>query len=125
DSPITEVSGLAGHVVATGAIDSPQATLIPLAMLRSADVKVRRFEVGVGLHGDHIGGERDAARALVAGEVDAACMIDANHLLFTTEGTLPAGGTRVVAQTPPYDHCNMSVAGSESPLLDQFATLLI
>ena len=38
---------------------------------------VRRFDVGVGLHGDHVGGERDAARALVAGEVDAACMIDA------------------------------------------------
>ena len=52
---------------------------------------VRRFEVGVGLHGDHIGGERDAARALAAGEVDAACMIDANHLLFSREGTLPRG----------------------------------
>jgi hypothetical protein len=52
-------------------------------------------------------------------------MIDANHLLFTTEGTLPAGGTRVVAQTAPYDHCNMSVAGPESPLLDQFVSLLL
>ena len=31
-----------------------------------ADVTVRRFDVGVGLHGDHIGGERDAARALFA-----------------------------------------------------------
>jgi ABC-type phosphate/phosphonate transport system substrate-binding protein len=125
DSPVADASGLAGQVVAMGAVDSPQATLLPLALLGGVDVKVRRFEVGVGLHGDHIGGERDAARALAAGEVDAACMIDANHLLFTTEGTLPAGGTRVVAQTAPYDHCNMSVAGPESPLLDQFVSLLL
>ena len=55
---------------------------------------MRRFDVGVGLHGDHIGGERDAARALMAGEVDAACMIDGNHLLFSREGTLPSGATR-------------------------------
>ena len=63
--------------------------------------------MGVGLHGDHIGGERDAARALAAGEVDAACMIDGNHLLYTQEGSLPAE-TRIVAQTPPYDHCTMT-----------------
>jgi ABC-type phosphate/phosphonate transport system substrate-binding protein len=125
DSPVTDTSGLAGRIVATGAVDSPQATLLPLALLGGVDVKVRRVEVGVGLHGDHIGGERDAARALAAGEVDAACMIDANHLLFTIEGTLPAGGTRVVAQTAPYDHCNMSVTGPESPLLDQFVSLLL
>ncbi|HYT38617.1 MAG TPA: hypothetical protein VEN99_03860, partial [Acidimicrobiia bacterium] len=42
-------------------------------------------------------------------EVDAACMIDANHLLFTREGTLASGATRVLAQTGPYDHCNMTV----------------
>ena len=87
----------AGRTVGVGAVDSPQATLLPLAHLRAAglrpgeDFTVRRFDVGVGLHGDHIGGERDAARALVAGEVDAACMIDGNHLLFAREGTLPAG----------------------------------
>ena len=60
-------------MVATGAVDSPQATLLPLSLLRTAGLvpartsRVRRFDVGVGLHGDHIGGERDAARALFAG----------------------------------------------------------
>ena len=101
DSPIETVADLRGKVVATGAVDSPQATLLPLDHLRSpasspATFTVRRFDVGVGLHGDHIGGEREAARALVAGEVDAACMIDGNHLLFGREGTLPAGSTRVI-----------------------------
>lgn len=125
DSPVSDLAGLAGQTVGVGAVDSPQATLLPLALLGDIPVKVRRFEVGVGLHGDHIGGERDAARALASGEVDAACMIDANHLRFTTEGTLPAGGTRVIAQTPPYDHCNMTVTGTDSPRLEPFTSLLL
>jgi phosphonate transport system substrate-binding protein len=123
DSDIGAIADLAGRTVATGAVDSPQGTLLPLLMLAGVDVTVRRFELGVGLHGDHIGGERDAARALAAGEVDAACMLDGSHLRFVTEGTLPRG-TRIIAQTPPFDHCNMTVVGSPSPLLDDFVELL-
>ncbi|HUJ67031.1 MAG TPA: PhnD/SsuA/transferrin family substrate-binding protein, partial [Acidimicrobiales bacterium] len=114
DSPISTIEELSGKTVGTGAVDSPQATLIPLALVGDTRVDVRRFDVGVGLHGDHIGGERDAARALAAGEVDAVCMIDANHLLFAKEGILPAGSTRIVAQTPPYDHCNMTALDGRS-----------
>jgi ABC-type phosphate/phosphonate transport system substrate-binding protein len=118
--------------VATGAVDSPQATLLPLSFLAASrltpgvDFVVRRFDVGVGLHGDHIGGERDAARALVAGEVDAACMIDGNHLLFAREGTIPAGSTKILAQTSVYDHCNMTVAdGAAEELVGRFRDLLL
>jgi ABC-type phosphate/phosphonate transport system substrate-binding protein len=128
DSPVREVGDLGGRVVGTGAVDSPQATLLPVAHLRSLglEVEIRRFDVGVGLHGDHIGGEREAARALVAGEVDAACMIDANHLLFGREGTLPAGATRVVSQTRPFDHCNMTVVeGAPAGLTARFRELLL
>jgi phosphonate transport system substrate-binding protein len=131
DSAAAQVEDLAGATVATGAIDSPQATLLPLDALRraglnaGADITVRRFDVGVGLHGDHIGGERDAARALTAGTVDAACMIDANHLAFTTEGTLAAGATRIICQTEPFDHCNMTVAATApAVLVERFAELL-
>ena len=122
DSPVRSLADLAGRTVATGAVDSPQATLLPLSLLRSAgltpgtDVAVRRFDIGVGLHGDHIGGEREAARALFAADpadrVDAACMIDSNLLLFGREGVLPAGAVRVLAQTAPYDHCTMTAGPS-------------
>ena len=125
DSPVHDVDQLKGGTVATGAVDSPQGTLLPLALLGDADVTVRRFEIGAGLHGDHIGGEREAARALAAGEVDATCMLDANHLLFGREGTLPPGTTRVVAQTPPFDHCNMTVAGTASPYVMPFVDALL
>jgi ABC-type phosphate/phosphonate transport system substrate-binding protein len=132
ESPITELDGLRGRLVGTGAIDSPQATLLPvhhlqrLGLTPGTDVDVRRFDVGVGLHGDHIGGERDAAAALAAGELDAACMSDGNHLLFTREGTLASGATRVLSQTVPYDHCNMTVtdAGPQGAL-ERFGELLL
>ncbi|HEX9959588.1 MAG TPA: PhnD/SsuA/transferrin family substrate-binding protein, partial [Pyrinomonadaceae bacterium] len=93
DSGIGDVSDLKGKTVAVGAIDSPQATLIPLSYLRSCglvpgvDFDVRYHDLLGGKHGDHIGGEREAARALIAGRADAACMIDGNHLLFLSEGT--------------------------------------
>ena len=50
------------------------------------DFQVRAFDTLVGKHGDHIGGERDAVRALLRGETDAACILDANHLAFAREG---------------------------------------
>jgi phosphonate transport system substrate-binding protein len=115
ESEIQHVRDLEGRTIAVGAKDSPQATLIPLNCLADhgidarAGAKILFFDRLVGKHGDHIGGERDAARALVRGEVDAACMIDANHLAFTREGTIPSGTSRVLAQTPPYDHCNFTV----------------
>jgi ABC-type phosphate/phosphonate transport system substrate-binding protein len=88
---------------------------------------VRRFDVGVGLHGDHVGGERDAARALVAGEVDAACILAANHLVFAREGTLSADAIRVVAETEPFDHCNMTVNDDVADRADmaRFCELLL
>ncbi len=132
DSGITELGQLRGKTVAVGAADSPQATLIPLLHLAEAglepvrDFTVRRFDVLVGKHGDHIGGERDAARALVRGEVEAACMIDGNHLLFSKEGTLPSGATRILAQTAAYDHCNFTVLeGAPREPLARFRELLL
>ena len=115
DSDINEMRDLQQRRVAVGANDSPQATLIPLSYLADHGLTPRRdFEVVpfdrlIGKHGDHIGGERDAVRALVRGEADAACILDANHLAFSREGTIPAGATRILAQTPPYDHCNFTV----------------
>ena len=132
DSPIRSIEDLRGKIVAVGASDSPQATLIPLLHLAEAglepekDFAVRLFDVLVGKHGDHIGGERHAAKALIEGTVDAACMIDGNHLLFTREGTLPSNSTRILAQTAEYDHCNFTVLDdAPEAVITRFCDLLM
>ena len=120
---ITSLEQLRGKRVGVGAADSPQATLIPLLAFAEAGIEVEavRHDVLLGKHGDHIGGERDAVRALVAGTVDAACVIDGNRLAFAREGLLPAGYT-VIHQTPPYDHCNFTVLGD---VPSRFVELLV
>jgi ABC-type phosphate/phosphonate transport system substrate-binding protein len=120
---------LQGKRIAAGAADSPQATLIPLGYLASqgvTDLDVIRFDKLLGKHGDHIGGERDAAAALIRGDVDAACMIDGNHLLFSREGVIPPGATRILATTPEYDHCNFTVLdGAPAGSIAKFRELLL
>ena len=36
------------------------------------DYTEKRYDIGIGLHGDHVGGELDAIRALMEGTVDAS-----------------------------------------------------
>lgn len=129
DDPARSPRQLRGKRVGVGAGDSPQATLLPLLTLHDAgvdDVEVVRHDVLLGKHGDHVGGERDAVRALLRGEVDAACIIDGNLLAFAKEGTLPAGAIRVLAQTEPYDHCNFTVLdGVDAAAEARFLELLL
>lgn len=132
DAGAASLDALRGKTVGFGAIDSPQAHLIPLDHLRGAgllagrDYRARRFDVLGGKHGDHIGGERDAALALVAGEIDAAWMIDGNYLAFAREGVLPAGATRIVARTALFDHCNFTVSpGADAAVVARFTELLL
>ncbi|NHZ39438.1 phosphate/phosphite/phosphonate ABC transporter substrate-binding protein [Massilia aquatica] len=130
--PVLTLEQLKGKTIGFGAIDSPQAHLIPLdlmrqhGMLAGRDYTARRFDVLGGKHGDHIGGERDAALALIAGQIDAAWMIDSNHMAFSREGVLPAGATAILARTEPFDHCNFTVSpGAPADKIARFNELLL
>jgi phosphonate transport system substrate-binding protein len=131
DADIQSVADLKNKIVAVGAIDSPQATLIPLAHLRrnglrpGADFSVQRHDVLRGKHGDHIGGEREAAAALCSNKADAACMIESNYALFQSEGLLHSATTRVLASTPLYDHCNLTAGPAAGQFLGPFRRLLL
>ena len=122
-----QVADLTGKKIGVGASDSPQATLIPLVALAEAGVEgqVVRHEVMFGKHGDHVGGERDAVKALLAGTVDAACVIDGNRLAFLREGLFGKDALRVVLQTAPYDHCNFTVFDGGPPATARFRELLL
>ena len=91
---IANLSDLKGKKIGFGAYDSPQARLIPINHLHlnglefGIDYEEVRFDIGVGLHGDHIGGELDAFKALEKGEVSASWMLDMNYEHWSKDGTL-------------------------------------
>jgi phosphonate transport system substrate-binding protein len=109
--PVQALSDLRHRTLATGAIDSPQATLIPLGRLRrdgldpGADLTVRRFDVLVGKHGDHVGGERDAFECVRGGEAAACAMLDLNWDGWTKDGTIDPDQFSIVAESDRFDHC--------------------
>lgn len=115
DSGIGSLEGLRGKTVATGAKDSPQATLIPIRLLQDAglepgrDFFIKRFDVLVGKHGDHVGGELDALKSLLSGESDASCVLDLNWALWSSDGTADPAKVKVLATTPQFDHCVFAV----------------
>lgn len=124
DSDVKTLADLRGKRVGVGAADSPQATIIPLLSFAEAKVEIEavRHDVLLGKHGDHVGGERDAVKALLAGTVDAACVIDGNRVAFAREGLT---GTRIVHVTPAYDHCNMTIFDGAPPAIARFRELLL
>jgi phosphonate transport system substrate-binding protein len=115
NGPVRTLADLRGRTVALGAIDSPQATLIPLGRLRreglepGRDVDIERFDVLVGKHGDHVGGELDAFKCLRRGEADACAMLDLNWDTWTRDGTIDPNVFMTLASTDRFDHCVFTV----------------
>jgi ABC-type phosphate/phosphonate transport system substrate-binding protein len=113
--PVQRLSDLHERTIATGALDSPQATLIPLGRLRSeglhpgVDVTVRRFDVLVGKHGDHVGGEREALAAMMKGDAAACAMLDLNWDGWIKDGTIDSNQFGIIGQTDRFDHCVFTV----------------
>jgi len=109
--PVRSIEDLRDRTLACGAKDSPQATLIPIGLLQRGglepgrDVEVRRFDVLVGKHGDHVGGEQSAFESLAKGEADACAMLDLNWERWTADGTVDPSRYGVLATTDRFDHC--------------------
>jgi phosphonate transport system substrate-binding protein len=114
-SGIGSVEGLRGKTLATGARDSPQSHLLPLHHLRERglvagrDYEVRRFDLLVGKHGDHIGGELEALRSVQRSESDACAVLDLNWARWQADGTADPSQLVSIGTTTPFDHCNFSV----------------
>jgi phosphonate transport system substrate-binding protein len=114
DEAIRSIGDLAGRTIAFGAQDSPQATLIPKEHLRRHGLPgdaytALGFDVLVGKHGDHIGGEQEAFGALHRGEAAATCMLDLNWEAWTRDGTVDPNRFRILSTTEPFDHCVFTV----------------
>ena len=122
---VNSLADLKGRTIATGAKDSPQSTLIPLGLLQRSglepgrDVKVQRFDVLVGKHGDHVGGEKQALDCMQSGEVAACAMLDLNWNLWTSDGTIDPTRYRILATTDKFDHCVFTVRADLPAELEQ------
>lgn len=120
DGAVKTVADLRGSTVALGAKNSPQATMLPIHHLheagvqQGADYAIRRHDVLVGKHGDHVGGELDALLELLAGTADAAAVLDLNWDLWSRDGTADPARVRVLTTTSAFDHCNFTI----TPALD-------
>ena len=114
DGMIRSLKDLKGKTLATGAKDSPQATLLPIHLLHrngleaGRDYNVMRFDLMLGKHGDHVGGELEALRSLQSGETNAAAVLDLNWDRWSSDGTAPPHTLRVLTSTDPFDHCNFT-----------------
>ncbi len=112
---VNSVADLKGKTIAVGASDSPQAKLIPLGLLQrtginlETDVTVKRFDVLVGKHGDHIGGELDAFKYLLSGKAAASAMLDLNWNAWIKDGTIDPNQFEILATTDQFDHCVFAV----------------
>lgn len=111
DSGIKGLEDFKGKTIGFGAIDSPQARLIPLEYLHEngleagKDFTEKTFDVDVGLDGDHVGGEVDALQALKDGKIDIAVTTEINRENWTKDGTIDPSQIVVAALTGLYDHC--------------------
>ena len=106
-----EFCDLKGKTIGFGAIDSPQARLIPINHLHKnglefgKDYEEKRFDIGVGLHGDHVGGELDSMKAMLNDEVDATFCLDLNYDAWVADGTIDKNAVEVLDKTDHFDHC--------------------
>lgn len=114
DRGFKNVSDLKGKKIGFGAIDSPQARLIPIKFLRDnglefgKDYEEVRFDIGVGLHGDHVGGEKDAMYAMIDGKTEASFVLAPNFEAWLKDGSVDENVVEVLAKTENFDHCLFS-----------------
>lgn len=118
DSEYKSLADLKGATIAVGSPDSVESTLLPVLALQKEglnagrDFKLMVCESSVGYHGGKQEGEVSAAKAMLEGRADAAGLAETNYQSFLSNGTLPAGATRILGNTPTYDHCNLTYCDS-------------
>ena len=125
----SNISDLKGKKIGFGATDSPQARLIPIYYLSTCNLEYNkdyeevRFDIGLGLHGDHVGGELDSMKAMINGEVDASFVLDANFDAWVNDGTVDKNEVEIIGKTEKFDHCiftfNPNVSDSDIKEFDE------
>jgi ABC-type phosphate/phosphonate transport system substrate-binding protein len=131
-SGIAGLADLRGKTLALGSGDSAQAAIVPVYLLRDAgleperDVKLLRFDVDLGKHGDTGTSEIDVLHAVAEGHADAGAIGNATWLRLLEQGQAETATLEAVWTSPPYDHCNFTaLPGYDAALAGRWRDALL
>jgi ABC-type phosphate/phosphonate transport system substrate-binding protein len=111
---IQQLSDLKGKRLALGSADSAQAAIMPLYYLQEAgldpdkDLKLIRFDLDVGKHGDTGTSELEVLKALHDGRADAGAVGTPTWLRELEQGHINTSLVSSFWTSPGYSHCNFT-----------------
>jgi phosphonate transport system substrate-binding protein len=112
---IKEIADLKGKRVALGSRDSGQAAILPAYFLATngidvqKDIRVTRFDLDVGKHGDTGMSEVAVLEAVTKGEADAGAVGDQYWGRTLAGGGVDRNKVKAIWTSPAYCHCNFTV----------------
>ncbi|PYR93653.1 MAG: phosphate ABC transporter substrate-binding protein [Acidobacteria bacterium] len=112
---ITSIWDLRGKRLAFGSRDSGQAAILPEYFLGingidvQKDVRLTRFDLDVGKHGDTGTSEVAVLEAVTKGEADAGAVGDTYWARTLAAGGVDRNKVKPFWTSSPYCHCNFSV----------------
>ena len=118
DSGISSIADLRGRTVALGSRDSGHAAILPLHFLElegidpQRDLKLLRFDLDVGKHGDTGSSESAVLNAVASGQAEAGAVGDPFWAMALKQRVIDGDKVRLLWTTPTYHHCNFTVLES-------------
>jgi phosphonate transport system substrate-binding protein len=112
---ITTLQDLKGKHVAFGSRDSGQAAILPQYFLAKngidpqKDLRLMRFDLDVGKHGDTGTSEVAVFHAVAKGDAEAGAVGDQYWARVLAEGGVDRSKVKAIWTSPPYCHCNFTV----------------
>lgn len=121
ETGISTLADLRGRTLALGSRDSGHAAILPLYFLKRQDVdpqrdlKLLRFDLDVGKHGDTGASEAAVLEAVTSGKADAGAVGDPFWAKALEERAVDGEKVRLLWTTPTYHHCNFTALDSLDP----------
>jgi len=118
DAGIESTADLRGRTFAVGSRDSGHAAILPLYFLKRQDVdpqrdlKLLRFDLDVGKHGDTGASESAVLNAVASGQAEAGAVGDPFWAKALEDRVIDGDRVRLLWTTPTYHHCNFTALES-------------
>jgi phosphate/phosphite/phosphonate ABC transporter binding protein len=115
NSGISSLADLKGKRFAFGSRDSGQAAILPEYFLAQngidphKDLRLTRFNLDVGKHGDTGTSEVAVLEAVAKGDADSGAVGDQYWARVLAEGGVDRSKVKAIWTSPPYCHCNFTV----------------